>query len=63
MPPAIIADSRRDAAGTGDQVFQGFFFMFRTGYGLVEIVYIGLVMFAVMDLHGLRVNIRLECIM
>ena len=65
MPPALIANSRcdcgRQCVQTRQQFVQALPGKRRVGgYGFVEVVYVGLMVLIVMDLHSLRVDIRLE---
>ena len=66
--PAIV--NRVDIVGNDvttetcirDQLFQAFVFMFGASNSFIEIVHIGLVMLAVVYLHGLTVDVWFQCI-
>src|SRR5450432_941533 len=59
---AVIADRGADAAGFGDQFFERFPFVGSACDSLVEIVYIGLVVFTMVYLHGGRVEMWFQCV-
>ena len=65
MTAAVVADRSANRIGNSVQVTQelvdGFCFEFRiSGDGLVEVGDIGGVVFAMVDFHGSRVDVRFE---
>src|SRR5258708_10510697 len=58
VSPAVVADYRADAACLLDQLFQGFTLIGGSGDRFIQIVYISLMVFTMMYLHGSRVNMR-----
>jgi len=67
MAAAVVADRAADGVGdTGqiaDQGFEGEAFNRSSGDRLVEVVHVGLVMAAVVDFHGQRVDVGFERIL
>ena len=63
MSATIVAHGRGDRSGLGDQRFDGFPFVRSAGDGFVQIVDIGLMVFAMMDLHRERIEMWLQGIM
>ena len=68
MSAAVVADCASDIAGNrvqiADQLFDGLGFERRvTGDGVVEFGDIGVVVFAVVNLHGLVVDVRRQSVM
>ncbi len=68
MSTAVVANRRldgvrRDGAVVGEQFFQALRLQIRSGFQrLVQVRDVGLVMLAMMDLHGHRVNVRFKCV-
>jgi hypothetical protein len=61
VAPAIVADHRLGRPSILDDLVQALALQRRVGLDrLVEIVDIGLVMLVVVELHGLRVDVRLQ---
>ena len=68
MPPAVIphhiADILRNRLHIADQLLDRFRFQIRLpGDRFIQIRYIRVVMFPVMNLHRLRVDVRFQCIL
>ena len=60
MAAAIIAYRCANTASNGYNVFQAFAFVGRAGNGVVQVGYIGLMMFAMVNFHGHLVKKRLQ---
>jgi hypothetical protein len=60
VSPAIITYGRRDGACGSYQFFQTFAFIGSAGNGFVQVVYISLVVFTMVYLHGCGIDIRLQ---
>jgi hypothetical protein len=60
---AVVPDRGRDAARLGDQLLDRFSFVGSTRDGLVQVVHIGLVVLAMVDLHRERIDMGFQCVM
>ena len=61
MSTTIIANSSTNTTCMFHQFFNGFIFLFGSGNGLIQIINISLMMFAMMNLHGCAIDMRLQC--
>jgi hypothetical protein len=56
----IVSYCGTDATGNGNQFSQTLSFIRRAGNGFIQVVNIGLVVFAMVDLHGQCIDMRFQ---